>query len=150
MGYIPGELSFAANSRELERTRANSARIRQQFADTYTPANVRRSTPNVRRSSAEFARVRPYSAANWRTVRQKIRSREQIPITSDGRSPWFAANVVRRERGSPRMKFAANEVRRELSTMFAANVKIGERVRQKFLENTNISSLSRTSSPPAN
>ena len=107
VGYIPGELSFAANSRELERTRANSGELRANSPAVRrhphsgelrrTFAGVRRTFAGVRRSSLEFARVRPYSAANWRTVRQKIRSREQIPITSDGRSPWFAANVVRRE-----------------------------------------------------
>ena len=86
-GFIPGELSFAANSRELERTRANG---------------VRRTFAGVRRSSLGFARVRAYSAANWRTVRQKIRSPEEISTS------------VRRERGPPRTWFAANEVRREL------------------------------------
>ena len=55
-GYIPGELSFAANSSEL---RANSPAVRRHLYSA--AANVRRSTPNVRRSSAEFARVRPGS-----------------------------------------------------------------------------------------
>ena len=124
--------------RELARTRANSselARTPHEFAIgsptptlRRTPANVRRSTPNVRRSSPGFARVRPQSAANWRTVRQKIRSREEITSTSDERSP----------RTSPPR------------TGFAANVKFGEQVRQKFLGNGHNSSLPRTSSLLAN
>ena len=83
-GSIPGELSFAANSRELERTRANSARTRQRFANTDSPPNsgersaysgerpaefgglsmlanrwrVRAEFARVRSSSREFARVR--------------------------------------------------------------------------------------------
>ena len=122
MGYIPGELSFAANSGELERTRANSGELRANSPAVRrhphsgelcrTFAGVRRSFAGVRRSSLGFARVRAYSAANWRTVRQKIRSPEEIPTTSNERSPRtrFAANVVRRERGSPRTTFAHGEL----------------------------------------
>ena len=114
---------YPANYRS-PRTRANSselARIRQQFADARHPhsgelrrtfAGVRRTFAGVRRSSLGFARVRAYSAANWRTVRQIIRSPEEIPTTSNERSPRtrFAANVVRRERGSPRTTFAHGEL----------------------------------------
>ena len=108
VGYIPGELSFAANSGELERTRANSGELRANSPAVRrhphsgglrrTFAGVRRTFAGVRRSSLGFARVRAYSAANWRTVRQKIRSPEEIPTTSNERSPRtrFAANVVRR------------------------------------------------------
>ena len=127
--------------RELARTRANSselARTPRELANgspiptlRRTPANVRRSTPNVRRSSAEFARVRPSSP------------------------------VLRRElaNGSPENSFAGrntstfNERSPRTSpprTGFAANVKFGERVRQKFLGNGHSSSLRRTSSPLAN
>ena len=107
LGYIPGELSFAANSRELERTRANSGELRANSPAVRrhphsgelrrTFAGVRRTFAGVRRSSLGFARVRAYSAANWRTVRQKIRSPEEIPTTSNERSPRtrFAANYVR-------------------------------------------------------
>ena len=140
IGSIPGELSFAANSRELGRTRANSrelranspsvrqhrhsAELRRTFAGVRrTFAGVRRTFAGVRRSSPGFTRVRPYSAANWRTVRQKIRSREEITSISDERSP---------------------------RTQFAANVKFGERVRQKFLGNGHNRLLPRTSSPLAN
>ena len=102
-GSIPGELSFAANSRELARTRANSRELRansptvrqhRQSAELRrTFAGVRRTFAGVRRSSPGFARVRAHSAANSRTVRQKIRSPEEIypPLT-----------VVRRERSSRR------------------------------------------------
>ena len=134
-GFIPGELSFAANSRELERTRANSGELRANSPAVRrhphsgelrrTFAGVRRTFAVVRRSSLGFARVRAYSAANWRTVRQKIRSPEEISTS------------VRRERDPPR-------------TWFAANDNFGELVRQKLLENADYSSLSRTSSPPAN
>ena len=137
-GSIPGELSFAANSRELARTRANSRELRANSPSVRqhrhsaelrrTFAGVRRTFAGVRRSSPGFARVRPYSAANWRTVRQKIRSREEITSTSNERSP----------RTSPPR------------TGFAANVKFGERVRQKFLGNGHNSLLPRTSSPLAN
>ena len=89
--------------RELARTRANSselARTPRKFAiGSPTPtlrrtfAGVRRTFAGVRRSSPGFAQVRPYSAANWRTVRQKIRSREENhpPLTSVRRE------LVRRE-----------------------------------------------------
>ena len=79
------------------RTRANPselARTPREFASSSTtptlrrtPPNVRRSVPNVRRRLLGFARVRAYSAANWRTVRQKIRSPEEIPTISNVRSP---------------------------------------------------------------
>ena len=133
-GYIPGELSFAANSREFARTRANSREVRANSPAVRrhlysaelrrTFAGVHRTFAGVRRSSLEFARVRANSAANWRTVRQKIRSRDEIPTTSNERSPRtrFAANLVRRERRSPRTSFAAND-------------NFGEHVRQKLLEN---------------
>ena len=110
-----------ANSRELARTRANSRELRantptvrqhRQSAELWrTFAGVRRTFAGVRRSSPGFARVRPHSAANSRTVRQKIRSREKIypPLTVGSRRTTFAANL------------------------FAANVKFGERVRQNFL-----------------
>ena len=93
---ILGELSFAANSRELC---ANSPAVRRHLYS----AELRRTFAGVRRSSLEFARVRAYSAANWRTVRQKIRSRDEIPTTSNERSPRtsFAANGVHREPRSP-------------------------------------------------
>ena len=85
-----------ANSREL---RANSPTVRQYRHSAElrrTFAGVRRTFAGVRRSSPGFARVRPYSAANWRTVRQKSRSPEEIhPLLTS----------VRRER-----------VRRELSS----------------------------------
>ena len=88
-----------ANSSELGRTPRELANGSPTPTPRRTAANVRRSTPNVRRSSPRFDRVRPYSAANWRTVRQKIRSLEEIqpPLTS-----------VRRER-----------VRRELRSLMA-------------------------------
>ena len=108
LGSIPGELSFAANSRELGRTRANSRELRansptvRQYRHSAelrrTFAGVRRTFAGVRRSSPGFARVRPYSAANWRTVRQKIRSREEIhPLLTSVRR-----ERVRRELGSRR------------------------------------------------
>ena len=81
---------YPANCRS-PRTRANSS----EFASSSPTPILRRTFAGVRRSSLEFARVRPYYAANWRTVRQKIRSREEIPVTSDERH-------VRRERGSLR------------------------------------------------
>ena len=100
-----------ANSREFARTRANSARIRQQFADTYTPPNsagVRRTfaerSPEfggVRSSSPGFARTPPRTGEQF--ARKFVRGmKSQPPLTS-----------VRRERGSPRTSFAANGVRRE-------------------------------------
>ena len=58
---IPGELSFAANSGELARTPREFAIGSPTPTLRRTPANVRRSTLNVRRNSAEFARVRPSS-----------------------------------------------------------------------------------------
>ena len=100
-----------ANSRELH---ANSPSVRQHRHSAElrrTFAGVRRTFAGVRRSSPGLARVHPYSAANWQTVRQKIRSQEEYTSTSNERSP----------RTSPPR------------TRFAANVKFGERVRQKFL-----------------
>ena len=81
--------------------------VRRELASGSPTPTLRRTFAGVRRSTAEFARVRPYSAANWRTVRQKIRSREEIPTTCDER---YVRRVVRCERGSPRMKFAHGEL----------------------------------------
>ena len=112
-GSIPGELSFAANSRELARTRANSRELRansptvrqhRQSAELRrTFAGVRRTFAGVRRSSPGFARVRAHSAANSRTVRQKIRSPEEIypPLTVVRREQ------VRRERSSPMANYSS-------------------------------------------
>ena len=125
-----------ANSGELEQTRANSRELRANSPAVRrhphsgelrrTFAGVRRTFAGVRRSSLGFARVRAYSAANWRTVRQKIRSPEEISTS------------VCRERGPPR-------------TWFAANDNFGELVRQKLLENADCSSREfagvRSSSP---
>ena len=106
-----------ANSSELARTRANSARIRQQFADTHTPANSAECSPEyaerspefggVRSGSPEFARTPPRTGERFarKFVRRK---KSQPPLTS-----------VRRERGPPRTWFAANEVRRELRSPMA-------------------------------
>ena len=135
--------------RELARTRANSrelGRTPREFASSSptptlrrTPPNVRRSTPNVRRSSAEFARVRPSSRVLRRELANGSPENSFAGRNLNQRSPRTrsAANVVRRERGSSR-------------TTFAANDNFGELVRQKLLENADYSSLSRTSSPPAN
>ena len=91
-----------ANSGEL---RANSPAVRRHLYS----AELRRTFAGVRRTfaerSPEFARVRPYSAANWRTVCQKIRSREEILTTSESDE-----RHVRRELSSPRMKFAHGEL----------------------------------------
>ena len=115
-GYIPGELSFAANSRELEQTRANSARIRQQFADTYTPPNSGERSPEfggVRSSSPGFARTPPRTGERF--ARKFVRGKKsQFPTTSESEE-----RHVRRELSSPRTWFAANEVRRELSSPMA-------------------------------
>ena len=135
--------------RELGRTRANSrelGRTPREFASSSptptlrrTPPNVRRSTLNVRRSSAEFARVRPSSRVLRRELANGSPENSFAGRNLNQRSPRTrsAANVVRRERGSSR-------------TTFAANDNFGELVRQKLLENADYSSLSRTSSPPAN
>ena len=132
LGSIPGELSFAANSRELARTRANSRELRansptvrqhRQSAELRrTFAGVRRTFAGVRRSSPGFARVRAHSAANSRTVRQKIRSPEEIypPLT-----------VVRREQVRGERKFWRTSS-------------------PEFFYKWHNSSLPRTSSPPAN
>ena len=120
-----------ANSGELERTRANSARIRHRFANTDTPPNSGERSPEYAERSPEFGGVRPGSP------------------------------VLRRElaNGSPENSFAgrntsiSNERSPRTSpprTQFAANVKFGERVRQKFLGNGHNSLLPRTSSPLAN
>ena len=92
-----------ANSREL---RANSPTVRQhrQSAELRrTFAGVRRTFAGVRRSSPGFARVRAHSAANSRTVRQKIRSPEEIypPLTVVRREQ------VRRERSSPMANYSS-------------------------------------------
>ena len=135
--------------RELGRTRANSrelGRTPREFASSSptptlrrTPPNVRRSTPNVRRSSAEFARVRPSSRVLRRELANGSPENSFAGRNLNQRSPRTrsAANVVRRERRSSR-------------TTFAANDNFGELVRHKLLENADYSSLSRTSSPPAN
>ena len=135
--------------RELGRTRANSrelGRTPREFASSSptptlrrTPPNVRRSTPNVRRSSGEFARVRPSSRVLRRELANGSPENSFAGRNLNQRSPRTrsAANVVRRERGSSRKTFAAND-------------NFGELVRQKLLENADYSSLSRTSSPPAN
>ena len=100
-----------ANSRELGRTPREFASSSPTPKLRRTPPNVRRSTQNVRRSSAEFARVRPSS----RVLRRELANGS--PENSfAGRNPnhlqrAFAANEVRRERGSPRTRFAANYVR---------------------------------------
>ena len=127
-----------ANSSELARTRANSARIRQQFADTHeTPANSAERSPEYAERSPEFGGVRSGSPEFARTP----------PRTGER----FARKFVRRKKSQP--AFAANEVRRERGssrTTFAANDNFGELVRQKLPENAAYSSLSRKSSPPAN
>ena len=151
LGFIPGELSFAANSGELERTRANSGELRANSPAVRrhphsgelrrTFAGVRRTFAGVRSGSPEFARTPPRTGERF--ARKFVRRKKSQPA--------FAANEVRRERGSPRTWFAANVVRRERGssrTTFAANDNFGELVRQKLLENADYSSLSRTSSPP--
>ena len=50
-----------ANSRELERTRANSARTRQRFANTDSPPNSAGRSPEYAERSPEFGGVRPGS-----------------------------------------------------------------------------------------
>ena len=117
-GYIviPGELSFAANSSELARTRANSARIRQQFADTYTPPNSGERSPEYAELSPEYAErspefggVRSSSPGFARTPpRTGERFARKFVRWNKSRSPLTGVR-----RGSPRMKFAANYVRRE-------------------------------------
>ena len=92
-GYIPGELSFAANSRELERTC-------QQFADTHTPANSAERSPEcaerspefggVRSGSPEFARTPPRTGERF--ARKFVRGKKSRPPLM---SVTFAANVVR-------------------------------------------------------
>ena len=128
-----------ANSRELGRTPREFASSSPTPTLRRTPPNVRRSTPNVRRSSAEFARVRPSSRVLRRELANGSPENSFAGRNLNQRSPRTrsAANVVRRERGSSR-------------TTFAANDNFGELVRQKLLENADYSSLSRTSSPPAN
>ena len=108
MGSISGERSFAANSRERGRTRANPRELRprsptvRQLFYFANSANVRPRSPNVRRTfgellanSPEFARIRAESAANWRTVRQKILRLQAVS--------HIRRTIVRRERS-----FAAN------------------------------------------
>ena len=58
-GSIPGELSFAANSRELHANRPT----------TDTPPNSSEHLWEYAERSPEFARVRSYSTANWQMVR---------------------------------------------------------------------------------
>ena len=50
-----------ANSGELERTRANSARIRHRFANIDTPPNSGERSPEYAERSPEFGGVRPSS-----------------------------------------------------------------------------------------
>ena len=70
------------NSGELERTRANSARIRQRFANyTDTPPNSGERSPEYAESSPEFGGVRPGSPEFARTS----------PRTGE----WFARKFVR-------------------------------------------------------
>ena len=108
-GYIPGELSFAANSREIERTRANSTRIRQQFADTYTPPNSGERSPEYAERSPEFGGVRSSSPGFARTPpRTGERFARKFVRGNKSRSPLTGVR-----RGSPRTWFAANEVCRE-------------------------------------
>ena len=99
---------YSANYRS-PRTRANSARIRQQFADTYTPPNSAERSPEfggVRSSSPEFARTPPRTGEQF--ARKFVRGmKSQPPLTR------FAANEVRREPRSPRTTTLAN--------MFAKN-----------------------------
>ena len=56
-----------ANSGELERTRANSARTRQRFANTNTPPNSGERSPEYAERSPEFGGVRPGSPEFART-----------------------------------------------------------------------------------
>ena len=122
-GCSPGELSFAANSRERGRTRANPRELRprsptvRQLFYFANSANVRPRSPNVRRTfgellanSPEFARIRAESAANWRTVRQKMSpTPTSFTYTANDRSP---RTIVRREHSFARKivrgEFAAN------------------------------------------
>ena len=117
-GTISGERSFAANSRERGRTRANPRELRprsptvRQLFYFANCANVRPRSPNVRRTfgellanSPEFARIRAESAANWRTVRQKMSPTPTGFIytandrrTANDRSPRTSSPGVRRER----------------------------------------------------
>ena len=97
--------------REFARTRANSGELRANSPTVRqhrhpaelrrTFGGVRRTFGGVRRSSPRFDRVRSYSAANWRTVRQKNSFAGGNPSTSNKRSP---------RTGSPRTTFADGEL----------------------------------------
>ena len=113
-GSIPGELSFAANSRELGRTRANSRELRANSPSVRqhrhsaelrrTFAGVRRTFAGVRRSSAEFARVRPSSPVLRRELANGSPENSFAggkPYTSNERSP---------RTGPPRTTFADGEL----------------------------------------
>ena len=112
-GFIPGELSFAANSGELERTRANSGELRANSPAVRrhphsgelrrTFAGVRRTFAGVRSGSPEFARTPPRTGERF--ARKFVRRKKSQPA--------FAVNEVRRERGSPRTRFVVNYVRGE-------------------------------------
>ena len=110
---------YPANCRS-PRTRANSVRIRQQFADIYTPPNSGERSPEYAERSPEFGGVRSSSPGFARTpprtgerfARKFVRGNKSLsPLTGVRRgSPrtWFAANEVRRERqdwrtGSPKI-----------------------------------------------
>ena len=102
-----------ANSSELARTRANSARIRQQFADTHTPANSAERSPEYAERSPEFGGVRSGSPEFARTPPRTGERFARKFVRRKKSQPAFAANEVRRERGSPRTRFVANYVRGE-------------------------------------
>ena len=97
-GSIPGKLSFAANSGKLERTRANSARTRQRFANTDTLPNSGERSPEYAERSAEFGGVRPSSPV---LLREQANGSPENSFAGGNPS---AANYVRRWRTAVRHK----------------------------------------------
>ena len=88
---------YPANSRS-PRTRANSARIRQQFADTHTPANSAERSPEYAERSPEFGGVRSGSPEFARTPpRTGERFARKFVRGKKSRSPLTGVR-----RGSPR------------------------------------------------
>ena len=93
-----------ANSGELERTCANSARIRQQFADTYTPAKSGERSPEYAERSPEFGGVRSSSPGFARTPpRTGKRFARKFVRRNKSRSPLTGVR-----RGLPRTSRLAN------------------------------------------
>ena len=117
-----------ANSRELERTRANSARTRQRFANTVSPPNSGGRSPEYAERSPEFSGVRSSSPEFARTPPRTGERFARKFVRGKKSQTSFAANEVCCELRSPRTTTLANVFAKNFQKM-PIIVRFRERVR---------------------